>query len=47
MGDGIGFQESWFGLIPLVGLNGDLLFQEGAGFGRGSSTASVFDSDRF
>src|SRR5512146_2479520 len=24
MGDGIGLQESWFFLIPLIGLNGDL-----------------------
>jgi hypothetical protein len=24
VGDGIGLQESWFGLIPLVGFNGDL-----------------------
>ena len=36
MGDGIGLQESWFCLIPLVGLNGDLFSQERAGF-RGSS----------
>jgi hypothetical protein len=47
MGDGIGLQESWFGLIPLVGLNGDLFSQEGTGFGGGSSPASVFDPGRF
>src|SRR4030042_7174161 len=27
VGDGIGLQESWFGFIPLVGFNGDLLPQ--------------------
>src|SRR5512136_2161374 len=32
MGDGIGLQESWFCFIPLVGLNRDLFFQEGARF---------------
>src|SRR5512135_3467379 len=46
MGDGIGLQESRLGLIPLVGFNGDLFSQEGAGFGGGSSPASVFDSGR-
>src|SRR4030042_4435734 len=40
MGDGIGLQESWLCFIPLVGLNGDLFFQEGTGFGGGSSPAS-------
>jgi hypothetical protein len=45
MGDGIGLQESWFGFIPLIGLNGDLFSQEGAGFGGGSSP--VFDSGGF
>ena len=47
MGDGIGLQESWLGLIPLVGFNGDLFSQEGAGFGGGFAPASVFYSDRF
>lgn len=44
VGDGIGLEESWFCLIPLVGLNGDLFFEEGAGFGGGSSSTSVFYS---
>ncbi len=39
MGDGIRFQESWLCLIPLVGLNGDLFSQEGAGFRGGSPPA--------
>jgi hypothetical protein len=47
MGDGIGFQESWLCLIPLVGFNGDLFSQEGAGFRGGSSPASVFYPGRF
>src|SRR5512139_2126754 len=46
MGDGVGLQESLFCLIPLVGLNGDLFSQEGAGFRGGSSPAPVFDSGR-
>ncbi len=47
MGDGIGLQESRLGFISLVGFNGDLFSQEGAGFGGGSSPASVFDPGRF
>ena len=47
MGDGIGFQESWSGFIPLMGLNGDLFSQEAARFGGSSSPASIFDSCGF
>ena len=47
MGDGIGLQESWLGLIPLVGLKRDLFFQEGARFRGGPSSSLVFDSGRF
>ena len=47
VGDGIGFQESGSGLIPLVGLDGDLFSQEGAGFGGRSSSTSVFHTGRF
>ena len=47
MGDSIGFQESWFCFIPLVGFNRDLFSQEGAGFGGGSAPAPVFESGRF
>ena len=47
MGDGISLQESWFGLVPLVGLNGDLFSQESAGFRGGSPPAPVFYSGRF
>src|SRR5512143_2748305 len=47
MGDGIGLQESRLRFIPLVGLNGDLFSQEGAGFGGGSSPAPVLYPGRF
>jgi len=42
VGDSIGLQESGFAFIPLVGFDGDLFSKEGAGFGGGSSSASVF-----
>src|SRR5512136_569947 len=47
MGDRIGLQESWLGLIPLVGLNGDLFSQEGARFRGGSSPAPILYPGRF
>src|SRR5512143_82641 len=47
MGDGIGLQEPWFLLIPLVGLNRDLFSQESARFSRASPPALIFHSARF
>ena len=31
MGDGIGFEESGAGFVPLVGFNGDMFFSAGGG----------------
>ena len=44
VGDGIGFEEAWAGFIPLVGLDGDLVSQEGAGFGGGAASFFVVDA---
>jgi len=46
MGNGIGFDESGDGFIPLVGFNGDMCFEQGAGFGGGASLAKEFASSR-
>ena len=35
VGDGIGFEEAGAGFIPLVGFDGDLVAEEGSGFGGG------------
>ncbi len=42
MGDGIDFEESWYGFIPLVGFDGDASLDDGAGFGGGESAFGVF-----
>ena len=42
MGDGVGFEEAGAGFIPLVGLDGDLVAQEGSGFGGGPASLFVF-----
>jgi len=36
--DRVGLQEAWLVLIPLVGSQGDLAAQQGAGLGGGSSS---------
>ena len=46
MGDGIGFEKPWAGLIPLVGLNGDVLSEKGTGFGGSPAPFLVLSSDR-
>lgn len=33
MSDGVGFEETRNGLVPLIGLNGDAFLDERAGFG--------------
>ena len=44
MGYGVGFEEARAGFIPLVGLDGDLVAQEGSGFGGGPASLFVLDS---
>ena len=44
VGDGVGFEEAGAGFIPLVGLDRDLVFEEGAGFGGGAATFFVVDA---
>jgi hypothetical protein len=46
VGHGIGFKKTGTRLIPLVGVDGHMLSQEGSGFGGGSASFSVFDPDR-
>ena len=46
MGNGIGFKESGAGLVPLVGLDGDVLSEEGTGFGGGTASFLVLDTCR-
>ena len=41
---GIGFEETGAGFIPLVGLDGDLVSQQGAGFGGGAASFFVVDA---
>lgn len=44
MGNGIGFEEAGAGFIPLVGFDGDLVAQEGTGFGGGAAPFFVVDA---
>lgn len=44
MGHGIRFEETWPGFIPLVGLDRDLLSQQGPRFGGGSASFAILDS---
>ncbi len=44
VGDGISFEEAGTGFIPLVGLDGDLVAQEGTGFGGGAASFFVVDA---
>ena len=37
VGDGVGFEEARLGFIPLVGFDGDLVTEEGPGFGGGAA----------
>jgi hypothetical protein len=45
VGDGIGFEEAGAGLVPLVGLDGDLMAQEGSGFGGGATSFLVVNAN--
>ena len=44
VGDGVGFEKAGVGFIPLVGLDGDLVSQEGAGFGGGAASFFIVDA---
>jgi hypothetical protein len=46
MSDGIGFEETGAGLIPLVRLDGDMLSKKSSGFGGSPAAPLVLDSDR-
>jgi len=46
MGDGIGFEESRAGLVPLVGVKGDLFSEEGFGFGGRAAPFLIANPDR-
>jgi len=46
MGDGIGFEESWVGLIPLVGIEGDLFSEESAWLGGRAAPFFIVNPDR-
>jgi hypothetical protein len=43
---GIGFKKTGTRLIPLAGVDGDMLSQEGSGFGGGSASFSVLNPHR-
>lgn len=45
MGGGVGFEETGFGFIPLIGFDGDVVFEEEAGFSGAASLAGVLDAD--
>ena len=44
VGDGVGFEKAGAGFIPLVGLDGDLVSEEGAGFGGGAAPFFILDA---
>jgi len=44
VGDGVGFEEAGAGFIPLIGFDGDVVSQQGAGFGSGAATFFVVDA---
>ena len=45
MGDGVGFEESRVRLVPLVGLDGDMLSEEGPGFSSATASFLILDTD--
>ena len=45
MGDGISFEEAGAGLVPLVGLDGDVISQERAGFSGGTAFFLILGTD--
>ena len=45
--DGIGLKEAWFGDIPVVGFNGDLVFEKSSGLGTAESFGFIGSPYRF
>jgi len=45
MGNGIGFEETWAGLVPLVSLDGDVLSEERSGFSGGTASFLILGTD--
>jgi len=45
VGDGIGFEEAGARFVPVVGLDGDLVTEESAGFGGGAAAFFVMGAD--
>ena len=45
MGDRVGFEETGARFVPLVGFNGDMFSDQGSGFGGGSASGFILDSD--
>jgi hypothetical protein len=45
MGDGVGFEETGARFVPLVGFDGDMFSDQGSGFGGGSASGFILDSD--
>jgi hypothetical protein len=44
VGDGVGFEETGVGFIPLVGFDGDMFSDQGSRFGGGSAPFYILDS---
>jgi len=45
MGDGVGFEEAGPGLVPLVGLDGDVISEQSTGFSGGTASFLILDTD--
>jgi hypothetical protein len=45
MGDGIGFEEAGAGLVPLVGLDGDVFSEERSWFGGATASFLILETD--
>ena len=41
----VGFEETGARFVPLVGVNGDMFSYQGPGFGGGSASGFILDSD--
>jgi len=45
MGDGVGFEEAGAGLVPLVGLDGDVFSEQRTGFSGGAASFLILNTD--
>ncbi len=45
MSDRVGFEEPGARFVPLVGFDGDMFSDQGSGFGGGSASGLILDSD--